>query len=172
MESGVKTVVFWAFVLVCLMLLWGVVGKGANAGKTTELAYSDLFDRVQSGQVLDATIEGEELRGHLKSSPKNEFRTTLPANYDDLEKAMLAARVNFTVKEPRNHGLSPLFLNAGPIAIFLLCTLAALPPFWMIFKKAGFQPFLSILVLVPLANLITLYVVAFSRWKAEPGRPA
>jgi hypothetical protein len=46
--------------------------------------------------------------------------------------------------------------------------IAVLVPYWMIFKKAGFQPILSILMLVPLANLVTLYVVAFSRWKVAP----
>ena len=34
-------------------------------------------------QVLDATIQGDELNGHLKLSPKDEFHTTLPTNYED-----------------------------------------------------------------------------------------
>lgn len=52
--------------------------------------------------------------------------------------------------------------------IFLLMIVLALPPYWMIFKKAGFSPWLSLLIFVPLANIITLYVVAFSRWKVVP----
>jgi hypothetical protein len=42
-----------------------------------------------------------------------------------------------------------------------------LPPFWMIFKKAGFPPILSVLILVPVVNLITIYVVGFSPWKTS-----
>ena len=38
-------------------------------------------------------------------------------------------------------------------------------PYWQIFKKAGFSPVLSILVLFPLVNLVVLYYVAFSDWK-------
>lgn len=41
-------------------------------------------------------------------------------------------------------------------------------PLWMIVKKAGFHPALSLLVLVPLANIIMLYVFAFSRWRVVP----
>ncbi len=41
-----------------------------------------------------------------------------------------------------------------------------LPPFWKIFAKAGFSPWLSLLVLIRLANLAVLYVVARSRWPA------
>jgi hypothetical protein len=36
----------------------------------------------------------------------------------------------------------------------------------MIFKKAGFQPILSVLMMVPLVNFVLLYVVAFSEWKS------
>ena len=34
------------------------------------------------------------------------------------------------------------------------------------FTKAGFPPWLALLMLVPLVNLIVLYGVAFSRWTA------
>lgn len=57
--------------------------------------------------------------------------------------------------------------------LWLLVWIAViLPPFWKIFGKAGFSPWLALLVLVPLVNLIVLYVVAFSRWPALPGRAA
>jgi len=90
-NATVKTVMFWAFIGVCCILLWSVVQKGASMGKDTEYTYSDLFDKVQNQQVQDASIQGNELRGHLKSAPKDQFHTTLPANYEDIEKALLAA---------------------------------------------------------------------------------
>ena len=52
---------------------------------------------------------------------------------------------------------------------FLLApmSLAGLPPFWTIFKKAGFQPIRSVLMPVPLVGPIMLHVVGFSTGKAE-----
>lgn len=41
-------------------------------------------------------------------------------------------------------------------------------PFWMIFKKAGFTPWLVLLLFVPLANILVLYILAFSEWKVVP----
>ena len=110
---------FWVFILICLVLLWGVVERGANMNKEPEFSYSDLFDKVQNGLVLDATIQGDELRGHLKTSPKDQFHTTLPTNYEDLEKAMLAAKVNFNIKEPQNNVLIPLLINVGPFVLLI-----------------------------------------------------
>jgi hypothetical protein len=50
--------------------------------------------------------------------------------------------------------------------LFAPITVVVLPPFWVIFKKAGFQPILSVLMLVPLVNLVMLYFVAFSEWRS------
>lgn len=53
-----------------------------------------------------------------------------------------------------------------PIALIIL--IVGLLPYWFIFKKAGFAPLLSLLMMVPLANIIVLYVVAFSQWNVVP----
>ncbi len=116
MNSSVKTIMFWVFILICLMLLWGVVSKGTNMNKEQEYGYSDLFDKVQAGQVSDAVVQGDELRGHLKGS-KDEFHTTLPTNWDDLDKAMRSQHVNFQIKEPQSNILLPLLFNVGPFVL-------------------------------------------------------
>jgi hypothetical protein len=41
-------------------------------------------------------------------------------------------------------------------------------PFWVIFKKAGMSPFLSLLMLLGPLGIIMLYVLAFSQWKVVP----
>jgi hypothetical protein len=41
-------------------------------------------------------------------------------------------------------------------------------PFWQIFKKAGMGAPMSLLMIVPLVNVVMLYVLAFSRWRVVP----
>jgi hypothetical protein len=41
-------------------------------------------------------------------------------------------------------------------------------PFWQIFKKAGMSAPLSLLMAVPLVNIVMVYVLAFSEWKVVP----
>ena len=43
-------------------------------------------------------------------------------------------------------------------------------PFWKIFGRAGFPPWLSILMIVPVLNIIMIYFVAFAEWPAMPDR--
>jgi len=56
------------------------------------------------------------------------------------------------------HLLVMLLIFVPFLAIFV-------PPFWMICKKAGFSPWLSLLVVVPWVNLAGLYFLAFSNWR-------
>jgi hypothetical protein len=57
----------------------------------------------------------------------------------------------------------PFFLLLGAIIMII--------PYWFIWKKAGFSPWLSLLIFLPVINLISLYVLAFSDWKVVPVAP-
>jgi cell division protease FtsH len=117
-NSTAKTIMFWVFILICLLLLWGVVQKGSSMGKETEIPYSELYYKVQQGQVQDAAIQGTDLHGHLKSAPKDEFHTTVGSNYEDLKKAMLTSNVSFQIKDPQNNGiLLQILFNIGPFIL-------------------------------------------------------
>ena len=52
--------------------------------------------------------------------------------------------------------------------IILVCLAIIIVPFWFICKKAGFSPWLSLLNIVPMGNLIMIYVLAFAQWKVVP----
>jgi hypothetical protein len=41
-------------------------------------------------------------------------------------------------------------------------------PFWFICKKAGFSPWLSLINIIPLGNIILIYMLAFGEWKVGP----
>ena len=55
-------------------------------------------------------------------------------------------------------------------ALFLIILPLYVMPYWLIFKKAGFVPALSLLMVIPLAKVIVLYVIALSDWKVDASR--
>jgi len=54
---------------------------------------------------------------------------------------------------------------------FLVLIVVLMIPYWFIWKKAGFSPWLSLLMLLPVLNIIMLYVLAFSEWRVVPVVP-
>ena len=77
-------------------------------------------------------------------------------------------------KEPLMNPTNPIDPNtARMIATMMpifwaIMAVVIVVPFWRIFKKAGMSPALSLLMVLPLINLIMLYVLAFSHWKTGP----
>ena len=119
MNSTTKTIMFWGLILVCLLIFYSVMTKGAGSGKDAEIPYSDLYNQVKAGQVLDAEVQGTELHGHLKAKPKEQFHTHVGEHFEGLEAAFLAAPdVHFSKKEPQSNMLLPILVNVGPILLF------------------------------------------------------
>ena len=50
---------------------------------------------------------------------------------------------------------------------FLVIGLLFVPPYWKIFDRSGWHPALSFLMVVPLVNLVLLWVVAFKKWPSD-----
>lgn len=64
-------------------------------------------------------------------------------------------------------GLQTLLLVLIPILSIVFMAILVIP-YWFIWKKAGFSPWLSLLMFLPMVNLVMLYVLAFSQWKVVP----
>jgi hypothetical protein len=60
--------------------------------------------------------------------------------------------------------------NLGPF--WLVGAIVVIIPFWRLCQRAGYSPWLSLLMALPLVNLIFLYVLAFSNWPSQKGTVA
>ena len=120
MNSTVKTIIFWVFILVCLMMLYMVVSRGTGMGaKPADIGYSDLLDKIDAGQVQDATIQGDAVHGHLKGAKAaDEFHTQIStSNVDSLTKELRASKVSFSIAKEQSNILLPLLFNVGPFVL-------------------------------------------------------
>jgi len=58
------------------------------------------------------------------------------------------------------------------LVVFLVAVIIVIIPTWFICKKAGFSPWLSLLIVIPFGGLVLLYVLAFSEWKTTTPAPS
>ena len=114
-NSTVRTFLFWGFIGVCLLILFGVVQRSASMSKVQDISYSDLFQRAQQGQIKDASIDGDQLHGHLKTN--EEFNTTIPERYDALDTALRASGVHITITPQKSSIPFQILINVGPILL-------------------------------------------------------
>ena len=57
--------------------------------------------------------------------------------------------------------------NLGPF--WLIGAIVLIIPYWRICQRIGWSPWLSLLMALPLVNLIFIYVLAFSNWPSQKG---
>jgi cell division protease FtsH len=115
-NSTVKTVVFWLVIVLSGVLLWQVV-KGANSGaKERDITFSEFLSQVDSGNVSEVTIIGQEVRGKFKND-KAGFHTTIMAGYTDMVKELRDKNVNMTVKDAQAGGWPSWLLNLAPFVL-------------------------------------------------------
>ncbi|MBN8968137.1 MAG: hypothetical protein J0G95_06710 [Rhizobiales bacterium] len=62
-----------------------------------------------------------------------------------------------------DQGMPMSFFSFMPIMMLIFGVLIIVP-FWVIFSKAGHSKWLSLLMIVPLVNVIAIYYLAFSEW--------
>lgn len=55
-----------------------------------------------------------------------------------------------------------LLLVGVPMAVLTIV------PLWMITKRAGLNPAISLLTVLPLIGLIVMYYIAFTKWPSLP----
>jgi len=61
-----------------------------------------------------------------------------------------------------NMGFLPILVLLA-IPIFVVLTVL---PLWMICKKAGFSPAISLLSLIPILGIVLMFYLAFAEWPA------
>ena len=53
--------------------------------------------------------------------------------------------------------------------VWPIAAIISIIPFWRICVRVGLSPWLSLLLLVPIANIIFVYYVAFGDWPIQRG---
>ncbi len=117
MNSTVKSILFWVFILACLVLLWQIVQKSTTSGKDQEISFSTFMDDARQGQVADVTVTNSTVTGHYRNNKDAAFHTTVPANYPDMFKTLQDNKVSITVKDTQGNSWLPLLLQFSPVLI-------------------------------------------------------
>ena len=119
MNSTVKTVLFWAVIMVSAFLLWQVVRTGSNPQKDKEISLSQFMSDVDQGLVSEVTVIGQELKGKYKNN--SGFHTILPVPpaYPDMYKTLHDKGVGMNIKDISNGTWPSWILNLAPLAVLI-----------------------------------------------------
>jgi cell division protease FtsH len=115
MNSSVRTVVLWAIILCLVGLAWVVIHS--NTKSENQPPFSELYQKVKAGEVTDVLITSAtgEIYGHYRS--KDDFRSTIPPNFNDFTTLLIDKGVSIKYKEDNNGGWVSIMVQAFPIVL-------------------------------------------------------
>ena len=115
MNSTIKTVLFWAVIVVSAVLLWQVVRTGSTGQKEKEIGFSEFLSQVDAGKVREATFNMQEVKGKLTDDSL--FHTTVPTNYPDMYKTLRDKGVAINIKDASAGSWPSWILNLAPLVL-------------------------------------------------------
>ena len=127
MNSTVKTILIWILILGAAVALYNFVEKGTG-GSPTKLTLTEFMDKLGAEEVKDVTINGSNLKGHLKEKPTEEFTSVIPQDYSTIYDKLTAAKVNVTIIPPDANPWLAMLLSWGLPMLFVF-------GFWIFFMR-------------------------------------
>jgi cell division protease FtsH len=116
-NSAVKNIIFWVVMAVTAILIWAVV-RSSTRQRASSYTFTQFVNQVDSGNVQEVTIAGSDVTGILKKD-NVAFKTTIPGNYPDLYKDLLAKNVTVTVKDESSGSWTTWLANGLPILLLI-----------------------------------------------------
>ncbi|HTS71695.1 MAG TPA: ATP-dependent zinc metalloprotease FtsH [Terriglobia bacterium] len=117
MNSAVKNIIFWVVMAVTALLIWVVV-KSSTGERVSDWTFTQFMTEVSKDDIRDVTITGTDVTGTVKKD-NSHFRTTIPANYPDLYKALQDKNVNTTIKDNSGSSWMTWLANGLPMLLIL-----------------------------------------------------
>ena len=120
MNNVGRNLALWIIIALLLLTLFNLFQGQSSRDPATPLAFSEFLDRVESGQVRDVTIEGNQITGHLAGTGQS-FSTYMP---DDpgLVSRLRSNSVLIDVKPSGDESVSPVYgvlLNWLPMLLII-----------------------------------------------------
>ena len=111
-----RNIAIWFVLFLVIVALFNVFSSGGGAMQSREVSYSEFVKSVESGQVIEATIDGEKVA--FKSGDSREFTTIIPmdANVTDL---LIANNVAIRAEQQQQSGLQSFLMTLFPFLLLI-----------------------------------------------------
>ena len=119
LNSTVKQILIWVFMITCLVFLWQVVVKTTGGTQEKSISLTQLLNDADQGKIAEVTVNGAEVTGKYRDDAKNVFKTTIPGNYPDMYKTLRDHGVNINIKDQSPNQWLSLLISIAPFALLL-----------------------------------------------------
>ena len=114
--GNVRNIAFWVVLFLLILALFNLFGNNQSNMASSEVAYSEFVDRVDSGQIQQADIDGE--RVVFQATDGRTYFTIIPRETDITER-LIANDVTFSAEPQEQSGFASILMTFLPFIILI-----------------------------------------------------
>jgi cell division protease FtsH len=122
-NSTVRTILFWLFMILLAVVLWKMASTGGQSAHDDEPSYTKFLAQIQSGNIKEVTIylsqNSAEIQGEYREGGKFRSVTVANSSIPDITKSLEEKGVLINIKEVSRADWFIVLVNAAPILLLV-----------------------------------------------------
>jgi len=115
---NLRNLAIWGVIIALLLGLYGFFNQGAKEGLTSNITYSSMLQRIDSGQVKRAVLTGTEIEAY-SADGRTRIKATTPFDQSEILKRLDANAVDVEVKAPGGSPMVSVLTSVLPILLLI-----------------------------------------------------
>ena len=114
---NLRNLAIWGVIIAVMIGVYSMMTQGSRGGTPGEISYSQLLQRIDSGQVSSAIIRGPLIE--VRGTDEKTYTAVTPENQEELVKRLEAHGADIEVKAAGGFTLLGFLLNSLPILLLI-----------------------------------------------------
>ena len=114
--NNARNIAFWVVLFLLILALFNLISGGQTNMATATVSYSDFVERVEAGDVSNATVDGERIV--FRSADGNDYVTIQPSGADSTQ-LLVENKVNFAAKPQEQSGFVTILMTFLPFLLLI-----------------------------------------------------
>ncbi|MDJ1015300.1 MAG: ATP-dependent zinc metalloprotease FtsH [Paracoccaceae bacterium] len=114
--NNARSIAFWVVLFLLILALFNLISGGQSTMATSSVSYSDFVERVESGEVSNATIDGERLI--FRSADGRDYVTIQPEGADTTN-LLVDNNVSFRAEPQEQSGFVTVLMTFLPFLLLI-----------------------------------------------------
>jgi len=114
---NLRNLAIWGVIVAVLITLYSVMNPAGRAGAAAEISYSQLLARVDSGEIREVALRGDQVV--VRDAQDRRFTAVTPQSQDELLRRLEASGVDIAVQSAQTSGWVQLLGSLLPILLLI-----------------------------------------------------
>ncbi len=114
--NNARNIAFWVVLFLLILALFNLISGGQSNIATSTVSYSDFVDRVEDGDVTNATIDGEKII--FRGGDGRDYVTIQPDGADTTD-LLVENNVDFAAKPQEQSGFMTVLMTFLPFLLLI-----------------------------------------------------